>query len=218
MSTSTAVRTPSTRIRRPDPTAGACLIVGGVTFFAGGALHPGDSGTGTKVNQLHDMLTDAMWYPSHALVLIAMAAFALAILRIRLRGGHDGVMATVTRVVSVIAVVAVVGMAVHLFSALGAEGIADGNQTFASHLQAVNETIVGASWGLGIAALAVVGGLTRTLGNPVTLALGLVGGLAFALASATIAYTDRFDGLFPLASLIGIWGVVVGLTVLLRRN
>lgn len=45
-----------------------------------------------------------------------------------------------------------------------------------------------------------------------------MGGLAFALASATIAYTDRFDGLFPVASLIGIWGVVVGLMVLLRRN
>lgn len=218
MSTSTEVRTPAARIRRPDPIAGACLIVGGVTFFAGGAMHPGDRGTGTKVNQLHDMLIDSMWYPSHALVLVAMVAFAVAILRIRHRGGLDGAMATVTRVVSVIAVVAVVGMTVHLLSALGAEGIADGNKTFAYQLQGFNETIVDASWGLGIAALAVVGGLTRTLGNPITLALGLVGGLAFALASATIAYTDRFDGLFPVASLIGIWGVVVGLVVLLRQR
>ena len=218
MSTSTAVRTSPTRIRRPDLIAGPCLIVGGVTFFAGGAMHPGDSGTGTKVNQLHDMLIHAMWYPSHALLLVAMVAFAVAILRIRLRGGLDGAMAKVTRVVSVIAVVAAVGMTLHLFSAVGAEGIADGNQTFAYQMQALNETIVDASWGLGIAALAVAGGLTRTLGNPVTLALGLVGGLAFALASATIAYTDRFDGLFPVASLIGIWGVIVGLMVLLRRS
>lgn len=218
MSTSTVLRTPSTRIRRPDPITGACLIVGGVAFCAGGAMHPGDSGTGSKVDQLHDMLVDAMWYPSHALVLVAMVAFAAVILRIRLRGGLDGAMAKVTRVVSVIAVVAVVGMTVHLFSALGAEAIADGNTTFAYQLQVLNETIVNSSWGLGIAALAVAGGLTRTLGNPVTLALGLVGGLAFALASATIAYTDRFDGLFAVASLIGIWGVVVGLMVLLRRN
>lgn len=64
----------------------------------------------------------------------------------------------------------------------------------------------------------MAGGLTRTLGNPVTLVLGLVGGLAFALASATIAFTDRFDSLFPLASLLGIWGVVVGVMVLLRRS
>lgn len=58
---------------------------------------------------------------------------------------------------------------------------------------------------------------TRTLGNPVTLVLGLAGGLAFALACATIAFRDRFDALFPLASLLGIWGVVVGLMVLLRK-
>ncbi len=72
-------------------------------------------------------------------------------------------------------------------------------------------------WGLGIAALAVAGGLTRALGNPITLVLGLAGGLAFALASATIAYTDRFDPLFPVASLLGIWAVVVGLMVMLRK-
>ena len=218
MSTSTEVSTPPTHVRRPDRVAGACLMLGGVAFFAGGATHPGDSGTGSKVAQLHDMLVDAMWYPSHALLLVAMVAFAVAILRIRLRGGLEGAMARVTRVVSVLAVIAAIGMTLHLFSALGAEAIADGSTTFAYHLQALNETIVDSSWGLGIAALAVAGGLTRTLGNPVTLALGLVGGLAFALASGTIAYTDRFDGLFPLASLIGIWGVVVGLMVLLRRD
>lgn len=101
-------------------------------------------------------------------------------------------------------------------SSLGAKGIAGGHQTFGYQLQAMNETIVDAPWGVGIAALALVGGLTRTLGNRVTVAFGVVGGLAFALASATIAYTDRFDGPFPLASLVGIWGVVVGLMVLAR--
>lgn len=215
MSTSTAVRTPSTRARRPDRTTGAFLILGGVAFFAGGASHPGDSGEGDKVAQLHEMLVDPLWYPSHALLLLAMVAFAVAILRMRLRGGFEGVMAKVTRVVSVIAVVAVVGMTVHLLSALGAEGIEDGSKTFAYQLQALNETLVDASWGLGITALAVAGGLTRTLGNPVTLVLGLIGGLAFTLASGTIAYTDRFDGLFPVASLIGVWGAVVGIMLLL---
>jgi hypothetical protein len=31
-----------------------------------------------------------------------------------------------------------------------------------------------------------------------------VGGACFALADATIAYSDRFDLLFPVASLIGL--------------
>lgn len=107
---------------------------------------------------------------------------------------------------------------VHLLSALGAEAIADGQQTSAYRLQALNETVIDASWGLAIAPLAVAGGLSRTLVNPITLPLGLVGGLAFAAASGTIAYTDRFDGLFPVGSLIGVWGLVVGLMVLLRRH
>ena len=218
MSSSTAVRTPATPVQRPDRTAGACLVLGGVTFFAGGATHPGDSGSGSKVEQLHEMLVHEMWYPSHALLLVAMVAFAVAILRLRYRGGLDGAMATVIRVVSVLAVLAAVGMTLHLFSALGAEAIEDGSKPFIYQVQALNETVVDASWALGIAALAVAGGLTRTLGNRVTLALGLVGGLAFSLASATIAYTDRFDGLFPLGSLIGVWGVVVGLLVLVRHT
>ena len=218
MSTSTALRTPSTSVRRPDRLAGACFAFGGVAFFAGGAMHPGDSGTGSKVAQLHEMLIDEKWYPSHALLLVAMVSVAVAVLRIRRRGDLTGAMAAVTRVVSVIAVVAAAGMILHVLSALGADGIADGEQTLVYRLLALHETCIAAPWALSIAALAVAGGLSRTLGNPVTLALGLVGGLAHALAAATIAYTDRFDWLFPIGSLIGVWAVVVGLMVLLRRR
>ncbi|MEU6258615.1 hypothetical protein [Streptomyces sp. NPDC047043] len=217
MSTSTRVRTQLSRAGRPERVAGPLLVLGGVAFFAGGAIHPGDSGEGSKVSQLHEMLIDSMWYPSHALLLAATACFAAAILAFRRRGSLGSGIVQVTDVVSVIAVVATIGMTVHLFAALGADGIADGEKTFLYHVQTWNETIVDSLWGLGIAALAVTGGLTRTFGNPITLALGLVGGLAFALASATIAFTDRFDALFPLASLIGIWAIVVGLMMLLRK-
>jgi hypothetical protein len=218
MSTSTDVRAHRSRVQRPYRVSGAFLMLGGAAFFVGGATHPGDSGRGSKVSQLHEMLVDSMWYPSHALLLAAMACFAAAILTLRLRGGLDAGMAKVSGVVAVIGVVATLGMTLHLFAATGAAGIADGDKTFLYHLQTWNETIVNPLWGLGIAVLAVAGGLTRTLGNPVTIALGLVGGVAYALATATIAFTDRFDSLFPLASLLGIWGVVVGLMVLLRRS
>ncbi|MET9388674.1 hypothetical protein ABZY09_48975 [Streptomyces sp. NPDC002928] len=218
MSTLTRVRTQLSRARRPERVAGPLLVLGGGAFFAGGAIHPGDSGEGSKVSQLHEMMVDSMWYPSHALLLAAMVCFAAAILGFRRRGGLGSGMATVTGVASVIAVVATIGMTLHLFAALGADGIAGGEKTFLYHVQTWNETIVDPLWGLGIAALAIAGGLTRTLGNPITLALGLVGGLAFSLASATIAFTDRFDALFPLASLIGIWAVVVGLMMSLWKT
>ncbi len=217
MSTSTDVRSHPSRVRRPDRIAGPFLVLGGVTFFAGGATHPGDSGEGSKVSQLHEMLVDSMWYPSHALMLVSMACFAAAILVIRRRGDLDAGTAKVARVVSVIAVVAALGMTVHLFAATEAEALAGGGKTFLYHLHAWIETLVNPLWALGIAALAVAGGLSRTLGNPITLVLGVVGGLAFALAAATIAFTDRFDPLFPVGSLLGVWGVVVGLMVLLRK-
>jgi hypothetical protein len=218
MSTSTEIRTHPSRLRRPDRVAGAFLVIGGVAFFAGGATHPTDSGEGSKVAQLHEMLVDPMWYPAHALLLAAMACFAAAFIALRLWGGLDATMATLTGIVSVIAVLATIAMTLHLFAAAGAAGIADGDKTLVYHLQTWNETIVNPLWSLGIAVIAVAGGLTRTLGNPVTIALGLVGGLAFALATATIAFTDRFDPLFPVASLLGIWGVAVGLMVLLRKD
>lgn len=217
MSTPTEARPHPSRVRRPDRVAGISLLPGGVAFVAGGATHPVDSGAGSKVSQLHDMLVDSMWYPSHALLLAAVGCFAAGILAIRRRGDLESRTAKVTDVVSVIAVVATLGMTLHLFAATEAEAIAGGDTTFMYHLNVWNETIVNPLWGLGIAALAVAGGLTRTLGNPITLVLGLTGGLAFALASATIAFTDRFDALFPVASLLGLWGVVVGLMLLLRK-
>lgn len=216
MSTSSDVRTHTPRNRHLDRVTGAFLLLGGIAFSVGGATHPGDDGQGSKVAQLHQMLVDPMWYPSHALLLTAMACFAAAILALRLRGELNAAMATVTGVVSGIAVLATLGMTLHLFSATGAAGIADGDKTFLYYLQTWNETIVNPLWGLGIAVLAVAGGLTRTLGNPVTIAFGLVGGLAYALATATIAFTDLLDPLFPVASLLGLWGVVVGLILLLR--
>ncbi len=217
MSTSTESRAQQPRVRHPARVTGVFLVLGGATFVAGGATHPGDSGKGSKVSQLHEMLVDSMWYPSHGLLLVSMACFVIAILAFRRHSGLDAGMAKVTGVVSVIAVVATLGMTLHLFGATQASAIANGDKTLMYHLFGWNETIVDPLWALGIAALAVAGGVTRTLGNRVTLVVGVAGGLAFALASATIAYTDLFDPLFPVASLLGIWAVVVGLMLLLRK-
>lgn len=217
MSTSTDIDTPVSHVRRSDRTAGVLLVLGGIAFLAGGATHPGDSGSGSKVSQLHEMLIDSMWYPSHALLLISMACFAGAIITLRRGGRFEAGMAKLTGVISVVAVVATLGMTLHLFAATGAHGIEHGDKTLRYHLQTWIETILDPAWGLAIVALAVAGGLTRTLGNRATLPFGLVGGLAFALASATIAFTDRFDGLFPVASLLGIWAVVVGLMEFRRK-
>lgn len=204
---------------RPQRLGGICLALGGVAFFAGGVTHPSDDGSGTKVEQLYQALVQPSWYPSHALLLGSFGLFAAAVLLLRRRTDLVPEMARALNVVGVVTTFATLGMAVHLLSALGAGSIADGQPALVSHVATWNETILGAFWGLGIVALAVAGGLTRSLGNRVTMPLGVVGGLAWSLATATIAFSDRFDALFPMAgSLISLWAVAAGGMWAARRN
>ncbi|MGH3716695.1 MAG: hypothetical protein ACRDT4_25040 [Micromonosporaceae bacterium] len=149
---------------------------------------------------------------------MSFALFAAAMLQLRKRGDLGPGMARLANVVSVVAVVATVGMAVHLLAALGAASIADGQPSLIYEVQKWNETILSSLWGLGIIALAVAGGVTRTLGSRITIPLGVVGGVAWCIATATIAFTDRFDPLFPIASLIAVWAVAAGVMWAVRRT
>jgi hypothetical protein len=217
MSTSAPVMTHPSNISRLSRVGGSCLVLGGATFIAGGAIHPGDSGQGNKVQQLHEMLVQPSWYPSHALLVLSMGLFAAGIFAISRRSDLSARMAAATKVVAGIGALATIGMAAHLFAALEADSLVAGQPTTVSTMQTWNETIIDTLWALSIVFLAVAGGLTRTVGNRITLALGLVGGLAFALASATIAFTDRFDALFPVGSLIGVWAAAVGVMAVTRK-
>ena len=65
------------RVQRLDRTGSLLLIAGGVAFFAYGPLHPVGDDAGDKTQQLHSMLVDQMWYPAHAVGLLAFSAFTL---------------------------------------------------------------------------------------------------------------------------------------------
>ena len=218
MTTAIEARPDASRTRSLSRLAGPALVLGGVAFFVGGVTHPSDSGDGNKVQQLHEMLVDSSWYPSHTVLLGAMTLFAFGIFTLRHRRDLTSGMERLLRFVLVIACIATAAMAIHLFAALDAQSLADGKQSLLSRVQTVNETIVDATWGLAVATLAVVGGLTRSVGNPITIPFGLVGGLAFALASATIPYTDTFDPLFKVSSLLSIWAILVGVTEIRHTN
>ena len=196
--------------------AGPCLILAGLTFLAGGITHPSDSGHGNKVQQLHEMLVDPTWYPSHALLLAATALFAASTAALRRSSDLSAGMARLLHVVVIVAALTTVSMVVHLFAALGADTLAEGQPSIVSRLQTINETVFGATWGVALAALALVGGISRTIGNRITIAFGLIGGLAHALASATIAYTDALDSLFKVSSLLAFWAVAVGVIAMRR--
>jgi hypothetical protein len=180
-------------------------------------MHPTGSDEGDKTEQLHSMLVDSAWYPAH---LVALLGFALVVAGLLALGrdpvirGHLGRLLPIS---ATVAVVAALGAVVHLFAATQAGEIEDGGTTPLVAAFMGVETIVNPVWGLMIAALAVVGGRTRALGNRIVLPIGLLGGLAFALATATIAFVDTFDPLFPVAGLAGIWLVAAGVVGLVRR-
>jgi hypothetical protein len=210
-------RPTAVRASHRERAVGPSLVLGGIAFFVGGLLHPSDSGRGNKVLQLHDMLVGSSWYPAHAMLFVAMALFAGAVHAMRRRREVSPGVDRLLGVVFVVACVATVSMIVHLLAPLGASSVADGKPSLLSRVQTLNET-VDAAWGLAVAALAAIGGLTRTAGNRLTIPLGLVGGLAFALASATIPYTDTFDPVFKIGSLLSVWAIAVGLMALRRAD
>ena len=207
------------RGRRRRHAAGLALLAGGAAYFAGGSIHPSDDPPGLSVKEhLLLLFEDPSWYSSHALLLVAMVLIAVALVVIV----HSGALAAVTRAHKVatfaaaVAVLASLDMVLHLVVATEADRIEAGLSTPLTDVHVIAETITTPLFGLGIAALAVVGARTRTLGNTLTAVLGILGGLAYALAGATFLLTDALNFLFPFSSGIALWAIGVG-AGLLRR-
>ncbi|GAA3239942.1 hypothetical protein GCM10017691_41550 [Pseudonocardia petroleophila] len=218
MTTSPQSRTTAPTTPPLHRTGYVLLIAGGTAFFAGGPLHPAGSDGGDKTEQLHSMLVDAAWYPAHLVSLLGFVCVAAGLLALRRDPTLRERLGRLLPVSAVVAVVAALGAVVHLFAATQAAELERGVTTPLVGAFMGVETVVNPAWGLMIAALAVVGGLTRSLGNRIVLALGLIGGLAFAVATATIAVVDTFDPLFPVAGLAGVWLVATGVVGLSRRS
>jgi len=218
MTTANRTRPTATTTPRGARTGFLFLVVGGVAFFAGGPLHPQGSDEGDKTEQLHSMLVDSAWYPAHLVALLGFACVAAGLLALRRDPAVRDRLGRTLSIGAVVAVVATLGAVVHLFAATQAAEVEHGDTTPLVAAFMGVETIVNPAWGLMIAALAVVGGRTRALGNKIVMPFGVVGGLAFALATATIAFVDTFDPLFPVAGLAGVWLVAAGLVGLVRRT
>jgi cytochrome bd-type quinol oxidase subunit 2 len=206
---------PSTASR--DRAGHLFLVVGGAAFFIGGPLHPQGSDEGDKTEQLHSMLVDSAWYPAHLVALLGFACVAAGLLALGREQTLRDRLGRLLPISAWVAVAAAAGAVVHLFAATQAADVAQGDTTPLVAAFMGVETVLNPAWGLMIAALAVVGGLTRALGNRLVLPLGLLGGLAFAVATATIAFVDTFDPLFPVAGLAGVWLVATGIVGLVRK-
>lgn len=207
---------------RTSPLPGWALLVGGVFFLAGGPLHPPhEDPPGLTVKEhMRLMFEDPAWYPAHIILLVGMVLIAASLVTLARGPSLAGVPRAHLAVVvaAVAASFAAPGMLLHLAAAVEADKIAAHQSTPITDVQVIVETITVPAFGLSIAALAVAGAMTRTLGNLVTAVPGVLGGVGYALAGATFLFTEKFDPLFPTAGGIALWAIGVGTGLLLRQR
>ena len=207
--------------RRTGPLVAGALVLGGVLFFVGGGMHPDEDPPDVTLKEhLLLMFRDPGWYPAHVVLLAGTALIALALVALVRGGALDGVPRV--RRVAVVAAVAAVASApaalMHLAAAVDADRISVHHATPFTDVALVVETVTTPFFGLAMAALAVAGAATRTLGNPVTAVACVVGGLGYALAGSTFLVTDAFDPLFPAAAGVAVWAAAAGVGLLVRRR
>jgi hypothetical protein len=205
--------------RRITPLVAWGLLSGGAFFFVGGSMHPGEDPPGLSLKEhLHLLFQDPDWYPSHALLLVGMVLIAASLVAL-VRGGTLASVPRAQRVGAIAAVAAVLGaldMLLHLVVASEASSIAAGEGTPLTDVHVVAESLTVPAFGFSIAALGVIGALTRTIGNRLTAVLAVVGGVTYGLAGATFAFTDRLSFLFPGGGVIGLWAIATGIGLLVR--
>jgi hypothetical protein len=201
------------RVVRRDPVVGWGLLAGGALFFAGGSLHPKDDPDGVALKELlRVMFENPAWYPSHIVATAGMAVIAVALVVLARGRSLAGVPRAHRAVVgaALAAVAGAAGMVLHTVAALDADRIAAHHATPLVDVNLVVETVTVPAFGLAMAALAVIGAQTRTLGSWWSVPFAVVGGVGFALAGATVLFTDLFDPLFPLATGIAVWVMAAG--------
>lgn len=209
----TTTATPAPPQRR-DLISGIALIAGAAFFLPSGLLHP-EPGPGTALQQIHDMVTDPRWIPSAALTLAAFVCFTLAFARLSTTTDQ---LARVLRWGALTSAAVAVGQVVYLFGGVGAEPLAGDEGNWFSAVMFVTHLLVNPLWGLAVAAIALVGGLSGRLGGRVSLVAGALGGLSWTVSMLTAPYLDIDDILFPLAgTLLTGWTLAIGV-MLLRRE
>ena len=221
MSSVREIETPS-RVGRDVRGPASGLLVGGALFFVGGSMHPsGEDVPGAGVKEaLRSMFVDPAWDRSHGLILLGMVVIA-AVLVALVRSSalsSDSRAQKVGVIAAVCAVLGAVDAVPHLFAASEADAIAAGDSTPITNVHVVLQTVIVPAFGFSMAGLAVIGAQTRTLGNWVTAVPGVVGGVAYGIAGATVLFIDGVAVLFAGAAGLAVWVFAAGVGLLVRSR
>lgn len=194
------------------------LLAAGVCGLVGGLLHPDEDPTLTGDAALASWVGNAMWVPSHALILASTALLVLGMLGLSRSAVLSGAARTAARVVLGASIVWLVESVPHLLAALDEPRLLAGAPApfLTGHL--LGAVVVYPLVGLSVAALALLGG--RALAHPALNVLGAVGAVAFAIAPVAVGPLgiEALGVLFGGMLLAMAWFALVGVTALVRRR
>lgn len=195
------------------------MIAAAVAYVIGGMLHPDSDPTLPEAAELAAWIGDALWVPSHTLILVGAIVLVPGLLG--LLGARPG-LSTGARRAGWVAVVAaalwVLESLPHLGAATESAAAAAAQPTPILFSHQLLSLLVYPLLGLSVAALAVLGG--RQLAHPVFAALALVGGLAWSVAPWAVGPLgfEALAVLFPVGILMAVWFAAVGVTELISRR
>lgn len=190
------------------------LAGGGLLLMATGLLHP----RGAPVAQLDSPL----WVPAHVLLLVSsLILWASLLVMVRTLAPSWDRFASMVGWATVTAFALAVFEGVpHLLAVLEADALAVGDPAPLYAIHSILEVFTNVLLGFSVAALSTVSVRGRTFGGgPAIVAIGILGGVAFGLATPLFLITGGAPAaaaLFDGSILMGLWLLLSG--VLLARR
>jgi len=195
------------------------MIAAAVAYVTGGLLHPDMDPTLPEAAALAAWIGDALWVPSHALILVGSILLLPGLLG--LLSARPG-LSTGARRAGWVAVAGAVLWAVeglpHVGAATESAAAAAAQPTPILFSHQLLSLLAYPLLGLTVAALAVLGG--RQLAHPVFAVFAVVGGLAWSIAPWGVGPLGigALGALFPVGILMAVWFAAVGVSELISRR
>ncbi|MEZ5323353.1 MAG: hypothetical protein R2698_15005 [Microthrixaceae bacterium] len=189
------------------------LFLSGIAAIVGGAMHPKSADSHAVAERTASMIVghEGIWIVGHSLMTIGAALLLTGFLGARKANAWPGASRALSFAIPA-AALSVVDLVLHTLDVLDGDELATGNIPLLTRVHLVVALVAGVVFGLAFAGLAW--SLGRTWGGPrqFVAAIGIVAGLASAIAVPVVLIFGA-DILFPIGAVGGaLWAIATGIT------
>jgi hypothetical protein len=198
----------------------ALLVAAAVCMAAAGPLHPDADASGTTREELATMTAGDTWVISHAGVALGTVLLAVGLWSAHRHGSWPTATRRTLRIAAIAVSAYVVETVAHLAAVLDKDALAAGDPAPIAFGHLGLALVLYPVSGLAIVALAVSLFRTVTLGNKVLAVVGIVGGLAHAVAVplTLLAPDAEITPVFAVAGMmLAAWALVTGIAGIRTR-